>query len=87
MNALTYLNHGWVADLATLASYAWQTTFCIWLAVGLVRHLAERSRRKTLVALVTQAPAGTTVVQAGGLGGPAMWIQVGHRAGCNCSAA
>ncbi|CAM5313936.1 hypothetical protein SCHAM137S_06443 [Streptomyces chartreusis] len=78
MNALTYLDREWVADVAAFASHAWQTTFCIWLSAGLLRLTAERSRRKTLVALVTQAPASTTVVQSGGLGGPAMSIQVGQ---------
>jgi hypothetical protein len=39
--------------------------------------LAERARRKTLVELVSSAPAGTIVVMEKGPGGPAMWVRVG----------
>ena len=41
------------------------------------RLLAERARRKTLVDLVSHAPAGTIVVMEKGPGGPAMWVRVG----------
>ena len=30
------------------------------------------------MAIVREAPAGTVVVQERGLGGPAMWVQVGY---------
>jgi hypothetical protein len=45
---------------------------------GVVRLLCEWQRRATLVAIVREAPAGTVVVQERGLGGPAMWVQVGY---------
>jgi hypothetical protein len=45
---------------------------------GTVRLLCEWQRRETLVAIVREAPAGTVVVQERGLGGPAMWVQVGY---------
>lgn len=47
------------------------------LMAGL-RLLSEWQRRVTLVDLVERAPGGTVVVQERGLGGPAMWVQVGH---------
>jgi hypothetical protein len=46
--------------------------------VGVIRLLCEWQRSTTLVALVRHAPAGTVVVQERGLGGPAMWVQVGY---------
>ena len=46
-------------------------------AVAGYRLLAERQRRKTLLALVSQAPAGTVVLVDKGPGGPAMWLTVG----------
>ena len=45
---------------------------------GAVRLLCEWQRRTTLVAIVREAPAGTVGVQERGLGGPAMWVQVGY---------
>jgi hypothetical protein len=45
---------------------------------GVIRLLCEWQRRTTLVAILRNAPAGTVVVQERGLGGPAMWVQVGH---------
>lgn len=41
------------------------------------RLLAERERRKTLLELAVQAPAGTVVFVDKGPGGPAMWLKVG----------
>lgn len=46
-------------------------------ATAVYRLLAERSRRKTLVDLISHAPAGTIVVMEKGPGGPAMWVKVG----------
>lgn len=46
--------------------------------VGVIRLLCEWQRRTTLVAILRNAPAGTAVIQEGGLGGPAMWVQVGY---------
>ena len=39
--------------------------------------LAERARRKTLLELADRSPGGTVVMQADGLGGPAMIVRVG----------
>ncbi len=49
----------------------------LFLGSGALRLLAERSRRKTLVAVTARAPAGTYLVQARGAGGPALWLRVG----------
>jgi hypothetical protein len=43
------------------------------------RLLAERVRRKTLVELVTRAPAGTEVIMKSGPGGPAVWVSIGDK--------
>lgn len=37
----------------------------------------SRARRKTLVGVVTHAPAGTIMVMEKEPGGPAMWVRVG----------
>jgi len=39
--------------------------------------LAEWQRRKTMVAVIQHAPAGTRIVQNQGCGGPAMRIEIG----------
>ncbi len=56
---------------------AWPYTAAILAATAVYRLLAERVRRKTLVDLVSRAPAGTIVVMEKGPGGPAMWVRVG----------
>jgi hypothetical protein len=56
---------------------AWPYAAVVLLIATGYRLLAERARRKTLTALVTQAPAGTIVVMEGGPGGPALWLRVG----------
>jgi hypothetical protein len=56
---------------------AWPYTAAILAATAVYRLLAERARRKTLVDLVSRAPADTIVVMEKGPGGPAMWIKVG----------
>jgi hypothetical protein len=56
---------------------AWPYTVVMVAAAAGYRLLAERARRKTLVALVTQAPGGTIAIMDGGPGGPAMWLRVG----------
>ena len=56
---------------------AWPYTAAVLAATAVYRLLAERARRKTLVDLVSQAPAGTIVVMEKGPGGPAMWVKVG----------
>ncbi|WP_157869121.1 hypothetical protein [Streptomyces atriruber] len=50
---------------------------CVLLVVGVMRLLAERSRRRTLLAIAVQAPPGTVVAQERGSGGPRVWIRVG----------
>lgn len=69
----------WVAGTGAAAIHmlAWPYTAVV-AAVAIVYRLsAERSRRETLVALVSQAPANTVVIMEKGPGGPAMWIRVG----------
>jgi hypothetical protein len=63
-HAVSWVAAGWILGLVAVA--------------GGVRLLCEWQRRTTLVAIVREAPAGTVVVQERGLGGPAMWIQVGY---------
>jgi hypothetical protein len=56
---------------------AWPYTAVVLVVTAAYRLLAERARRKTLVDLVSHAPADTIVVMEKGPGGPAMWIKVG----------
>jgi hypothetical protein len=56
---------------------AWPYTAAVLAVTAVYRLLAERARRKTLVDLVSRAPAGTIVVMEKGPGGPAMWVKVG----------
>jgi hypothetical protein len=56
---------------------AWPYTAVILAAAVAYRLLAEQARRKTLVDLISHAPAGTIVVMERGPGGPAMWVRVG----------
>ncbi len=56
---------------------AWPYTAAVLVVTAAYRLLAERARRKTLVDLVSHAPADTIVVMEKGPGGPAMWIRVG----------
>jgi len=56
---------------------AWPYTAAILAATAVYRLLAERARRKTLVDLVSRAPAGTIVVMEKGPGGPAMRVRIG----------
>jgi hypothetical protein len=73
------------ADWPTVASsgaaaihvLAWPYTAVVLAAAAIYRLLAEQARRKTLVDLVSHAPAGTIVVMEKGPGGPAMWVRVG----------
>jgi hypothetical protein len=46
--------------------------------VGAYRLLAERSRRKTLVALLSRASTNTVMFIDKGPGGPAMYVKVGR---------
>jgi hypothetical protein len=59
---------GWAYAVAALVAVA--------IVLGF-RLLAERARRRTLVALVTHSPTGTVVILEEGPGGPAMYLRVG----------
>jgi hypothetical protein len=61
----------------TVHALVWPYAVLILVATAVYRLLAECARRKTLVALVTHAPAGTIAIMAKGPGGPAMWVRVG----------
>lgn len=75
---------GWSAVYAHVTSWKSAILFLGVLVLGLVgRLLAEWQRRKTLVAMVQQAPGGTVIVQQRGRGGPAVRIEVGS--GSNAS--
>ncbi|MFB6931389.1 hypothetical protein [Streptomyces chartreusis] len=61
-----------------------QGSWPLWVVLGLtggavmIYHLgAERSRRKTLVAIFRTAPADSIVVQGRGPGCPEVWIKIG----------
>ena len=79
---MTTLTAGWPAvasaGAAAVHVLAWPYTAVILAAAAVYRLLAERARRKTLVDLVSHAPAGTIVVMEKGPGGPAMWVRVGY---------
>jgi hypothetical protein len=72
--------HRWAvasAGAAAVHVLAWPYTAAVLAVTAVYRLLAERARRKTLVDLVSSAPAGTIVVMEKGPGGPAMWVRVG----------
>ncbi|MCX4561713.1 hypothetical protein OHA02_36755 [Streptomyces phaeochromogenes] len=79
MNAITTLVQEWAVEGAGFVRHVlpWQSACCVLLIVGVMKSLSERSRRKTLLAITTQAPPGTVVTQERGMGGPKMFIQVG----------
>ncbi len=78
---MTGLTGGWgaaaSAGAAAVHVLAWPYTVALLAVRAAFRLLAERARRKTLVDLVSHAPAGTIVVMEKGPGGPAMWVRVG----------
>ena len=80
-NSMTRLAAGWwvVAGGGATAIHAltWPYSAVLLAVTAVYRLLTERSRRKTLVDLVSRAPGGTIVVMEKGPGGPAMWIKVG----------
>ena len=80
MNAITALVQGFEGAAFVRHVLPWQSACCVLLIVGAMKFLSERSRRKTLLAITTQAPPGTVVTQEGGMGGPKMCIQVGDGA-------
>ena len=65
------------AGAAAVHVLAWPYAAVVLAATAVYRLLAERARRKTLIDLVSHAPAGTIVVMEKGPGGPAMWVKVG----------
>jgi hypothetical protein len=68
------------AGVAVVHVLAWPYTAAVLAVTVVYRLLAERTRRKTLIDLVSRAPAGTIVVMEKGPGGPAMWVRVGEGA-------
>lgn len=52
-------------------------TILVAMAVLLYRLLAEWQRRRTLLALLREAPTGTLIFQGKGVGGAEMCIMVG----------
>lgn len=78
---MTRLTVAWWAAASAgggaLHALAWPYTAAVLAATALYRLLAEWQRRKTLIDLVSRAPANTIVVLEKGPGGPAMWVKVG----------
>ena len=78
---MTRLADGWLAvsgaGAAAVHMLAWPYIAAVLAATAIYRLLAERARRKTVVDVVSHAPAGTIVVMERGPGGPAMWVKVG----------
>lgn len=73
---------GWPEWAATAAPHvvSWATLGAVLVplvVIGAIRLLAEWQRRKTLVAVLINAPAGSVVNQGRGLGGPPVTIWVG----------
>ena len=72
---------GWAERTVLLAAHAvswWAVlaVFGVTFVILTYRLLAERGRRKTLVA-ISRAPANTVVILGRGPSGPPMWIWVG----------
>jgi len=70
---------GWTAALLAAHTVSWQAVVIVvgaMLAGLAYRLLAERARRKTLLAAL-RAPARTVVILGDGPGGPPMWVRVG----------
>jgi hypothetical protein len=63
--------------VAAIHVLAWPYTAMAVAAAIVYRLFAERSRRETLITLISRAPANTVVIMEKGPGGPAMWIRVG----------
>jgi hypothetical protein len=72
----------WIEWAAGLAGHPapWPAAFLLLAGLLVVlryRRTAERERRETLIAAYRYAPGNTVLAQAGGPGGPAVWIRVG----------
>jgi hypothetical protein len=65
------------AGTAALHAVTWPYSVAVLAVTALYRLSAERERRKTLIDLVTSAPANTVVIMDKGPGGPAVWVRVG----------
>ena len=82
MNLITAVDPDLPIRLSAVLAHAasWQTVI---LLVGVLvigsagRLLAEWQRRKTLVAVIKEASAGTVIEQKRGRGGPAVRIEIG----------
>jgi hypothetical protein len=73
---------GWASKIAYLAAHhvTWpRVAAAAFFALAFItyRLLAERARRRTIVAILTTAPAGTVVIQKRGPAGPPLHIWVG----------
>lgn len=68
------------AGVAAAHVLAWQYAAVVLVVTGLYRLLAECQRRKTMIELVSRAPANTVVILEKGPGSPAMWVRVGDGA-------
>ena len=82
MNLITAVDPDLPVRLSSALAHAssWKSVILLLgvLVIGLIgRLLAEWQRRKTLVAVIKDAPGGTVIVQNRGRGGPAMRIEIG----------
>jgi hypothetical protein len=73
---------GWASKIAYLAAHhvTWpRVAAAAFFALAFItyRLLAERARRRTIVAILAAAPAGTVVIQKRGPAGPPLRIWVG----------
>lgn len=75
----TMQGSAWAVLTATVVS--WQAAVLMLAALvvaGVLRLLAEQQRRRTLLALVANAPEGTVVMQQDGPDGQAMRVTFGR---------
>jgi hypothetical protein len=82
MNLITAVDPAMSARLSAALAHAASWELAVLFLGGLVIGLAgclltEWQRRKTLVAVIQHARAGTVITQERGRGGPAMRIEIG----------
>ncbi len=79
MKVITTLGQAWASVSAevTRQPIVWVHLRTALTGAGVLMLMSERSRRKTLLTLATQAPRGIRLIQKRGLGGPAVFVQVG----------
>jgi hypothetical protein len=81
--------HAWLGGLPVpLLGGAWYVVqlpggawmvLCIWIVNGVLRLLSEWQLRHTLIEVLDHSPGGTVVVvRRRRVGGPDVWMQVGH---------